>query len=135
MNAQELMTANPTCIAASAKVRDAVDMLSSLEVRHLPVVNDDNEVVGMLSDRDLRALQIPDVTQGEVVGRVQRALDATVSSLMSSDVLAVGPEADVQDVVDLMLDHKVGAVPVVDGDGGLVGIISYMDVLKAAEFD
>jgi CBS domain-containing protein len=133
--AQDLMTKNPARIAADAKVREAVDLLSSLDVRHLPVVNDQNEVVGMLSDRDLRGLTTPAVSAGEYEGRVMRALDAKVAAVMSADVITVDVEADVYEVVDLMLDHKVGAVPVVDPDGNLVGIISYIDVLRAAEFD
>lgn len=49
---------------------------------------------------------------------------------MSSNVLSVDTEADVAEIVDLMLEHKVGAVPVINGDGALAGIISYMDVLR-----
>jgi len=133
--AQDLMTKNPARIAQDAKVRDAVGLLSELDVRHLPVVNSDDEVVGMLSDRDLRALTIPTFSAGEYEGKVIRALDAKVATVMSADVLTVDTDADIYEVVDLMLDNKVGAVPVVDPDGNLVGIISYIDVLRAAEFD
>jgi acetoin utilization protein AcuB len=52
---------------------------------------------------------------------------------MSTDVLSVDPETDVGEVVDLMIEHRVGAVPVVDADSEeLVGIVSYMDVLRAS---
>jgi acetoin utilization protein AcuB len=49
---------------------------------------------------------------------------------MSSDVVTVDPEDDVHDVIDRMLENKIGAVPVVDADQTLVGIISYVDVLR-----
>jgi acetoin utilization protein AcuB len=49
--------------------------------------------------------------------------------------MSVDPEAEVDDIVELMLDSKVGAVPVVDRDRGLVGIVSYMDVLREAQFE
>jgi acetoin utilization protein AcuB len=133
--AQDLMTKNPVRINEEAKVRDAVELLANLDVRHLPVVNADDEVVGMLSDRDLRALTVPAINAGEYEGRVMRALDAKVATVMSADVLTVDAEADVYEIVDLMLDNKVGAVPVVDSEGNLVGIISYIDVLRAAEFE
>jgi CBS domain-containing protein len=132
--AQDLMTKNPARVSASAKVREAVQLLAELDVRHLPVVNDDNEVVGMLSDRDLRGLMLPVITGGELEARVMRALESKVVTLMSADVISVDTDADIYEVVDLMLDNKVGAVPVVDPEGNLVGIISYMDVLRAAEF-
>jgi CBS domain-containing protein len=72
----------------------------------------------MLSDRDLRSARASD-------------LDALVTELMSADVVSVGPESDALEVIDLMIDTKVGAVPVVDDeDGSLLGIISYVDVLR-----
>ncbi len=116
------MTKNPTFVREQTKVGDAIDLLHTMEIRHLPVVNDEREVVGMLSDRDLRAVR-PD------------GMAVKVSSLMSGDVLAVEEEDDVKEVVELMLENKIGAVPVVDGEGVLVGIISYVDVLRCARFD
>ena len=49
---------------------------------------------------------------------------------MTADVLSVDVETDVTEIIELMLEHKIGALPVTDGDGGLVGIVSYMDVLR-----
>jgi acetoin utilization protein AcuB len=122
MQARELMTKKPTFIAEKARIREAVDILQSMEIRHLPVVNDDREVVGMLSDRDLREVR-------------SESLDSRVTDIMSSNVFSVEEEDDIEDAVELMLENKIGAVPVVDGDGALVGIISYVDVLRAAHFD
>jgi acetoin utilization protein AcuB len=60
-------------------------------------------------------------------------LDASIASLMSSDLLSVSPETDVTEVVDLMIEHRVGAIPVVGDEGDdLLGIISYVDILRAA---
>lgn len=130
--AAELMTQNPTIVSATASVRDAVALFRDLEVRHLPVVNDDGELVGMLSDRDLRGLSFPSLINEEWLGTIQSALDAQVSSLMTSDVLFVDAETDISEVIDRMLEHKIGAVPVVDAEGLLAGIVSYVDVLRAA---
>ena len=127
----DLMTTDPAALSPTATLREAVEIMHRLDIRHLPVVNADRELVGMLSDRDLRALTIPYFVGGEDAGYVRRAMDAQVSSLMTSDVLSVEAEADLAEVVDLMLDHKIGAVPVTDAGGVLVGIVSYMDVLRA----
>lgn len=116
ITARELMTESPTVVDATATLRNAIEKLQSLDVRHLPVVDTDGQLVGMLSDRDLRSAVLP--------------LDASVSNVMSTDVIAVDLEADVAEIIDLMLDNKIGAVPVLDSDDVLVGIISYVDILR-----
>lgn len=129
MNVQELMTVNPVAVRTNSKVRDVLAILQEMEIRHLPVVNEDNDLVGMLSDRDLRSLSIP-VTGPDADERARKVLDQPVSTHMSSSVLSVTTEEDVGDVIDLMLEHRVGAVPVVNADGALAGIVSFVDVLR-----
>jgi acetoin utilization protein AcuB len=128
--ARELMTENPVAVAATARVRDAVQIFQTLDFRHLPVVNEQWELVGMLSDRDLRALSLPHMVNSEWIGTIQTALEARVASLMSGDPLSVDTEADATEIVDLILAHKIGAVPVVDAENKLVGIVSYVDLLR-----
>jgi acetoin utilization protein AcuB len=135
MQASDLMTSSPATIRPEATIRQAVALLQDLDVRHLPVVDVEGRLVGMLSDRDLRALAIPFISGGESQGTLMTALGSPVSAVMSADVLSVDPEAEVDDIVELMLDSKIGAVPVVDRDRGLVGIVSYVDVLREASFE
>jgi acetoin utilization protein AcuB len=118
MTARELMTESPQVVDATATLQSALEKLHALDVRHLPVVDSDGALVGMLSDRDLRASMFA------------LPLDASVSSIMTSDVIAVDEEADASEVIELMLDNKIGAVPVIDADETLVGIISYVDILR-----
>ncbi len=130
MTAYDVMTEDPTTIPMTATVGDAARLLQTLDVRHLPVVDEEGMLVGMLSDRDLRALTFPEVLGAEYMGEVQTALEAPISNIMSSDVVAVEVEDDVSLIIELMLDYKIGAVPVVDTDGTLVGIVSYVDLLR-----
>jgi acetoin utilization protein AcuB len=130
ISAHDVMTEDPATISLTATVGDAVRLLQTLDVRHLPVVDDEGTLVGMLSDRDLRGLAFPQVSGEEYLGEIQTALEAPVSTLMSSDVVAVEVEDDVSLIIELMLDHKIGAVPVVDTDDSLVGIVSYVDLLR-----
>ncbi len=130
ITARELMTERPATLPETAKVWEAVRLIQTLDVRHVPIVNDDGELVGMLSDRDLRALSVPHVVEDEYVGELRAAQEASVSTLMNGDVISVEPEADVSEIIDLMLEHKIGAVPVTEPDGTLVGIVSYIDVLR-----
>lgn len=104
--------------------------LIDLDVRHLPIVSD-GELVGIISDRDLREVTSRLVAEGET--EINRVLDRPISDLMSADVLSVDPETELEEVVDLMIEHRVGALPVVSpGTDELVGIVSYVDVLRAA---
>lgn len=117
--AGEIMTSEVTAIRETTPVQRAVKALAELDVRHLPVINGAHEVVGILSDRDLSA----------VAGDAER-LRQPVSRLMSADVLTVGLETDVDDVIDVLTEHRIGAVPVVNADGTLAGVVSYVDVLR-----
>lgn len=123
---EEIMTREPETIRPNNTVAEALRKLRVLDVRHLPVVNEDHELVGMISDRDLRGVPL----EMEVAGRQTVPLETTVSTLMSSDVLSVELETPLAECIDLMLDEKVGALPVVDDRGVLVGIVSYIDLLR-----
>ncbi len=129
----EIMTKDPMTVDAGARIRDVITSLFELDVRHIPVV-DGKELVGIISDRDLRSFLAPALVELEKPADVALKLNAAISTVMSSDVLSVDPETELTELIDLMLDHKVGAVPVVDSDSGeLVGIVSYTDVLRAAQ--
>jgi len=126
--ARDVMTARPTTISAAAPVADAAQLRWTLDLRHLPVVDDRGKLVGMLSDRDLRSLSAPYVVPEVDTG--EKALDARVGDVMSAGVLSVRPESDLAEVVDLMLENHIGALPVVDETGTVAGIVSYIDVLR-----
>jgi acetoin utilization protein AcuB len=128
--ARDLMTGTPVTVTPATTLGEAARILQTLDIRHLPVVDEEGTLVGMLSDRDLRGLTTPVALDADAVAVTQPSLGARVASAMSSDVLRVEAEDDVAVVVELMLEYKVGAVPVVDADGALVGIVSYVDVLR-----
>lgn len=132
MTAEELMTDDVTTVDETASLAAALEILSQLEIRHVPVVHD-GEVTGMISDRDLRSLGLDIVTDLESLERIKARLQAPVSSLMTGGVVTVDRSTDVSEIIDLMLEEKVGAIPVVDEETNeLVGIVSYVDVLRAA---
>jgi len=135
LRARDLMTEAPATVRPTSTVRSAVEILQALDVRHLPVVNEDGELVGMISDRDLRALSIPTLVGDEYVGDLRTALEASVSSIMSTGVISVEAESAVAEIVDLLLDNRIGAVPVTDEEGVLIGIVSYVDILRRLPVD
>ena len=127
----EIMTEDPRTVGPDDTVSEAAIVLQSLGIRHLPVVDDGGMLVGMLSDRDLGPLMKTFLDGAEADNMVVPLSARPVSDLMSGGVISVGDDASVEEVVELMLDNRIGAVPVVDADGGLIGIVSYVDVLRA----
>jgi len=133
MNARDVMTPNPMTIRSQATVAEAWDLMGEMEIRHLPVV-DDGTLVGMLSDRDLGRLDVTRMLVAEGADALRQELATPVAKLMSLDVIAAEPETELGDIVDVLVEHKVGALPVVHPDTReLVGIISYVDVLRALQ--
>ena len=132
MVAEELMSPSPIVVQVTESIRRVIAKLTESDVRHLPVV-DEGRLVGMISDRDVRRLINPIFELAPASAARSEALDQTIAVLMSSDVVSVHPESDVEEVIDLMIEHKIGAVPVTEADSAkLLGIISYVDVLRAA---
>jgi CBS domain-containing protein len=124
---------------APVTVREDDDLLEAAQrmqnggFRHLPVIDGERRVVGVLSDQDIRAatgaswLQSPaDVPFEERVHRLK------VSHAMSTPAVTVPESASMALAARYFMDHRVSALPVVDGDDRLVGIVSYLDMLAAA---
>jgi len=131
MIAADIMTDNPRAMRATDTVSQAVDALQTLNVRHMPIVDEGDHLIGMLSDRDLGPLMRTFIDGAEVDNMVVPLSERPVGDLMSGDVLSVELDADLTEVIELMVDERVGAVPVVDEADHLRGIISYVDVLRA----
>jgi CBS domain-containing protein len=131
MTAHDVMTPNPVTLTPQASVAEASDLMRELEIRHVPVVQA-GVLAGMVSDRDLSGLDVARVLTVEGADALRKELATPVINVMSADVVCVEPETALGDVVDLLLEHKVGALPVVEPDTRqLVGIVSYVDVLRA----
>jgi CBS domain-containing protein len=133
MTVREVMTKTPLSVNTRTTVAQAWEVLQSMDVRHLPVVNEDRELVGIVSDRDFGTTPWPNLEMNQVFGPRRIRLEQPVTAIMSADVISTDPDADLRDVVDLLLDNKIGAVPVTSPEGHVVGIVSYLDVLRAFE--
>lgn len=127
---RSVMTPRPRTIASTTPIRAAIAALEADGMRHLPVV-DDGALVGIVSDRDLRAWRqaLLDEAGGEETPLGRAALGAPVAKLMTHDVITIEPDAPVRDAVTTMLEHGVSALPVVEG-GAVVGIVTTIDLLE-----
>jgi acetoin utilization protein AcuB len=128
---KEVMTENPATATELMSVAEALGLLYELDVRHLPVVRG-RELVGIISDRDLRSFS--GASEDEAMEAVENARAANVGNFMNTSTVKVDPETNVREVLELMLLHRVGAIPVADLDtGDLLGIVSYIDLLRVLQ--
>jgi acetoin utilization protein AcuB len=131
MIVSDVMNPNPTTIRFDTSLSAAIETLRVLDVRQLPVVNDNKEVVGILSDRDLQYYyEKAGEPQSAVSPRQYHHLEAPVSYHMSTNEISIGGKASLRDLVDLMVEHSIETVPVVDDSGRLQGSVSYVDLLR-----
>ncbi|MBW1761698.1 MAG: CBS domain-containing protein [Deltaproteobacteria bacterium] len=128
MLVKDIMTENPVTAIELMSVAEALGLLYELDVRHLPVVRG-RELVGIISDRDLRSFS--EAAEDEAIEAVEGARSSTVGSFMNTSPVKVDPETPIREVIELLLLHRVGAIPVADLDtGDLLGIVSYVDLLR-----
>lgn len=127
----DLMSRNVVTIRETEGCHRAVEMLCQHKIRHLPVVDARGTLVGIVTDRDLRHyLFRPRVLRDVGAVPVARLLDRVeVREIMSTPVVTVGPDEPLETAARLMLEDKVGSVPVV-ADGYVVGILTETDLLR-----
>jgi acetoin utilization protein AcuB len=132
MYIRKTMTVKVITISKYADILEARTLMVANRCRHLPVVDENDTLAGMITDRDVRsALSLerynapskPDPTEG-ISGIV-------VADVMTPNPVTIGLDSTLQDALLLVRDHRVGAFPVVDETGKLRGILSDSDLLRA----
>ena len=124
---RDIMSAEVTTLGRNDTLLLAKDIMNLGRIRHFPVVEDD-EVVGVVSQRDLYRASLGTVMQyGE---KAQRAfLESVAVKEVMADPISISPDATVRDAARLMLEHKIGCLPVLE-DSRLVGIVTETDMLQ-----
>jgi acetoin utilization protein AcuB len=123
---QPVITVEP-----ESRVADAVGLMRERAVRHLPVVDGAGRLTGIVTDRDLRQA-VFDVA----LGRAEPASDSgalAVRDVMSWGVVTVAPRTELREAIAVMRERRLGALPVVDAAGHVVGILTERDLLHALE--
>lgn len=131
MKIKELMSRALVTIGPAESCLDAVVRMQRARVRHLPVVNRDGLLVGIVTDRDLRHhLFTPRIFETLGSTPVDVLLDGVrVAEIMSTDVMTVESGASVGDAAGTMRKHRVGSLPVME-NGRMVGIVTEVDLLR-----
>lgn len=126
----DVMTRNLYAVYGDDNLLDAIGRMVQYGVRHLPVINALNQVVGMLSDRDVRTTIGNPMSALEQEMPSARLQELKVADAMTRDPRSVRDDAPLSRALIALLDERFGAIPVVDAEDGLVGLISYVDLLR-----
>ena len=127
MKVADVMTKEPVTIAAGETVGQADELMSENNIRQIPVVNG-RDLVGIVTDRDIRS-SLSGSLLGDPEAR-ERALSTPVCDVMTTEPIFVSPNDDLEEALELLIDEKIGGIPVVDEAEGLVGIVTYIDLLR-----
>ena len=129
MKVRELMSGAPITVSPDTPVFDARQTMVKERIRHL-LVTEAGRLVGIITDRDIR-LNLPSQATSLSMWEVNYLLaKLTVSKVMTKSVIIVGPDQEAADAARLMLEHKIGALPVLDGEH-VLGSLTETDVLRA----
>ncbi|MBQ2167397.1 MAG: IMP dehydrogenase [Bacteroidaceae bacterium] len=117
--AENGMIYDPVTIKRGSTVKDALDMMAEFHIGGIPVVDDDNKLVGIVTNRDLR---------------FQTNMNELIDHVMTSEQLVVThQQTDLDHASRILMEHKIEKLPVVDDENHLIGLITYKDITKAKD--
>lgn len=124
------MHPDPITVGPDQTLADALRLTREHRVRHLPVVLTGGEVTGIVSDRDIRLampspLTVPDAERSDFLERT------AIAAIMTREVVTILPGNTIEDAAKALYAHRIGALPVIDASGRLVGMLSETDILHA----
>jgi CBS domain-containing protein len=118
MKVRDIMTKNPESVTPGTYIGDVARLMRDLDVGIVPIVTNGGELIGVITDRDITI---------RVTAAGLNPFETSVQDFMSPNVVTVSPDDDVDKVRQLMADHQIRRVMVVEG-GRLVGVVSLGDV-------
>jgi len=120
MLVRDYMTRRPFTLQLDTDYKSAIKLMQDCAIHHLPVVDDAGRLAGIVAERDLLLAALHYLGAGVDIGEV-----------MHSDVVTASPELPVADAALLMAGHGIGGLPVLDGAGRVIGIITETDIFRA----
>ena len=126
MNVKEVMTADPACCTADTPLPEVAKMMKESDCGCIPVVDDmtNKKPVGMITDRDIT---IRTLAEG------RNPMDMKASEAMTGNVMTVTPETSLEECCNLMEEHQIRRVAVVDKNGSCCGMIAQADIAVNAD--
>jgi acetoin utilization protein AcuB len=127
MKVVDVMSEDPLTVSPSDTIGKADELMFENRYRQLPVVKN-KELIGIVTDRDIRSF-LSDSLLYSPEAR-ETALNTNVEEIMTREPVTLAPDDALEAAVELLLTEKFGGIPVVDEVEGLVGIVTYVDLLR-----
>jgi CBS domain-containing protein len=124
LEAKDVMSPNPQCCRAEQTLNDVAKMMVECNCGEIPVVDDDRQLVGVVTDRDIVC---------RVVAQGKNPSAVTAREAMTTPVISVMLASSLDAVMGRMEEHQIRRVPVVDAEGRCCGIIAQADVARTAQ--
>lgn len=127
---RDLMTEDVVALKPHDTLATLRDLMYERRIRHMPIVDGEGRLIGLVSQRDLlrnsliEQVRVPEAVEQAVLERLE------VRDLMTTKIESVRPDADVRVAAQILLDHKIGCVPVVGAGKKLVGILTESDFVR-----
>lgn len=126
------MSEKPVTVGPETSMAEAREILQSNHFRHLPVVNKEGTLLGMITDRDIRSAY-PSTVLGKIESKLEfdKVHATPVADIMSRSVVSLDWYSTLDDALLLLDRERVGALPVIDAQKKVLGVFSIRDLLKA----
>ena len=125
-----VMTSDVVCIDMDLTLGKAIELCSEKRIRHLPVLDENNRLAGIVTDRDLRYFLSPRIGTLSENTSDRESLHRRVHQMMVRCVVYATADTGLPEAAQLMLTNRIGCLPVVDGDRRVIGIITTTDLLR-----
>ncbi|KKO48817.1 CBS domain containing protein [Arsukibacterium sp. MJ3] len=128
----ELMTADPLCVFRSASLKDAHDLMRQKNVRHIPVIEANGELVGMLTQKIMITKVMGLMAQYGATALERKEKQLLVNELMATDFATVTANQSLAEVADFFVTNRHGCLPVIDEKNKITGILTSSDFVRLA---
>jgi CBS domain-containing protein len=126
MQVQEIMTANPACCGPDTPMRDVAQLMAENDCGEIPVVDDRNHPIGVITDRDIACRAVA----------LGKSPSAPASEAMSNPIVTATPEMSLEECCRILEENQIRRMPVVDESGACCGMVSQADIaLNASEHE
>jgi acetoin utilization protein AcuB len=123
------MSKNPITVDADASMHDAINIMKQKKIKLLPVLSG-KDLVGVVTDRDLKKASASDATSLDVHELLYLIMKIKVKDIMVKNPVTVSEDFTVEETAEVLFNHKISSVPVMDKGGHIVGVITKSDLFR-----
>lgn len=128
----ELMTADPLSLVRSATLKDAHDLMREKNIRHIPVIDEHGQLVGMLTQKVMMAAVIGLLAKYGATALERKEKQQLVADLMLTDFATITAEQSLREVAAFFVKNRHGCLPVITAENKLIGILTSSDFVRLA---